>query len=242
MNSLLLVLFSGLSIGALGSFHCVGMCGPIALALPIGGKSRFQKAISVVLYNLGRALTYAFMGAGLGILGSGFSLFGFQQWLSIIAGVVILVLLAGNHFSLVQKTPFGKLNLWVKNQLGDFLRKEKTPISFLSIGLLNGFLPCGLVYVAIAASLAVGSVEGSALLMFGFGLGTIPIMSALMIFGKLLSLKVRATITRAVPFFIGAMAVLLILRGLNLGIPYISPSYNAEEECVENCCHPAEEK
>lgn len=235
---MIFAILTGLSIGALGSFHCVGMCGPIALALPVGGKSPLEKAISVLLYNLGRASSYAFMGLIFGLLGSTFSVFGLQQWLSVVAGAVILLLLAFNHISLVQRTPFGTLNLWVKQRLGQMLQSEKQPLTYLSLGLLNGWLPCGLVYVAIASSLATGSYWGGALLMFAFGLGTIPVMASLMVFGKLISLKVRAGINKAVPYFIAGMAVLLILRGLNLGIPYLSPSYNAEEDCVENCCEP----
>jgi len=233
-----LAIVTGLGIGALGSFHCIGMCGPIALALPVHGGTWWHKTSSVLLYNLGRAFTYAFMGLIFGLLGKSFSVFGLQQWLSIIAGVLILFLLFFNHFSLTQNTPFGGFNRIVKEQLGHFLRGDKTPSTFLAIGLLNGWLPCGLVYVAIASALAMGSPAGGALLMFAFGLGTLPVMASLMVFGKFISLKVRAGINRAVPYFIGFMAVLLILRGLNLGIPYVSPSYNAEEDCVENCCHP----
>lgn len=233
-----IAIFAGFGIGVLGSFHCVGMCGPIALALPVQGKTGFQKAIAILLYNLGRALTYASMGLVFGLLGSSFSLFGLQQWVSIIAGSAILILLISNHMSLVQKTPFGKFNVWVKDQLGTFLKKDKTPAAYLSIGFLNGFLPCGLVYVAIASSLATGSAVSGALLMFGFGLGTIPVMASLMAFGKFISLRVRSLMNQAVPYMIGVMAILLILRGLNLGIPYLSPSYNAEDECVENCCAP----
>lgn len=233
-----IAIFAGFGIGVLGSFHCVGMCGPIALALPVQGKTGFQKAMAILLYNLGRAITYASMGLVFGLLGSSFSLFGLQQWVSIIAGAAILILLLSNHMSLVQKTPFGKFNVWVKEQLSVFLRKDKTPGAYLSIGFLNGFLPCGLVYVAIASSLATGSAVSGALLMFGFGLGTIPVMASLMAFGKFISLRVRSWMNQAVPYMIGVMAILLILRGLNLGIPYLSPSYNAEDECVENCCAP----
>jgi sulfite exporter TauE/SafE len=238
MNPVIFAILTGLGIGALGSFHCVGMCGPIALALPVGGKSPLEKTFSILLYNLGRASSYALMGLIFGLIGSTFSVFGWQQWLSVVAGVVILLLLAFNHISLVQKTPFRKWNQWVKNQLSRILQSEKKPFTYLSLGLLNGWLPCGLVYVAIASSLATGSLWGGALLMFAFGLGTIPVMAGLIVFGQLISLKVRAGINKAVPYLIAGMAVLLILRGLNLGIPYLSPSYNAEEDCVENCCKP----
>lgn len=229
---------TGLGIGALGSFHCVGMCGPIALALPVKGKSAIQKVWAIWMYNLGRASSYALMGFIFGWLGSTFSLFGWQQWLSVMAGIFILLLLSFNYILPGMASPLGKWNLWVKKQLSRILQSEKKPVTYLSLGFLNGWLPCGLVYVAMASSLATGTPWGGALLMFSFGLGTIPVMAGLMAFGRLLSLKVRAGINKAVPYLLAGMAVLLILRGLNLGIPYLSPSYNAEEHCVENCCKP----
>lgn len=104
------------------------------------------------------------------------------------------------------------------------------------VGLLNGLLPCGLVYVAIAAALATMSSLNAMLLMFSFGIGTIPVMAGLMIFGHLISINIRQKINRSVPYFVGLMAVMLILRGMNLGIPYLSPKLEKESTEV-SCCH-----
>jgi uncharacterized protein len=236
MSSILFAVITGLSIGALGSFHCIGMCGPIALTLPVHGQTGWYKTGSILLYNTGRAVSYAMMGFVFGFLGSGFGIFGLQQFLSVFAGSIILLLLIFNRLSPVQNALFSKVNQSVKVKLGKYLQGDKTLFSYFSIGLLNGYLPCGLVYVAIASSLALGNPAEGALLMFAFGLGTLPVMASLMVFGKFISQKARATINRMVPYIIGIMAILLILRGLNLGIPYLSPLYNAEEEKVEKCC------
>jgi uncharacterized protein len=238
MNSVYFAIITGLSIGALGSFHCIGMCGPIALSLPIHSGNGFQKTLSILLYNIGRALTYAVMGLIFGLLGSSLNVFGLQQWLSIIAGCLILFLLFFSTFNPGSKIVNSRFNGLIKEKLSGFLSADKSTFSYLVIGLLNGWLPCGLVYVAIAASFALGNVWESTLLMFAFGLGTLPIMASLMLFGKFISQQTRGVINKLVPFVIGIMAILLISRGLNLGIPYLSPSYNKQEQKVEECCLP----
>lgn len=231
-----LSILTGLSIGFLGSFHCIGMCGPIALALPVHTQSPFRKYASIALYNTGRAGTYAFLGLIFGFLGSQFRIWGLQQVISIAAGVMILLFLL-SRFSLSSGIGWvSKINIWVQHALSRVLQSPKRLGSFFYIGLLNGLLPCGLVYVAIAAAIATTDVLAGSLLMFFFGLGTFPVMAGLMIFGHMMSSAVRQRINRAVPYLVGVMAILLILRGLNLGIPYLSPKMNKGSENVE-CCH-----
>ena len=89
--------------------------------------------------------------------------------------------------------------------------------------MINGLLPCGMVYVALAASLNFHEVQNSVLFMTAFGAGTFPMMMLLTIVGHRLSFSLRSTIRKAVPYLMTTMAVLLILRGMNLGIPFISP-------------------
>jgi uncharacterized protein len=237
MEPLLLVAVSGLTIGFLGSVHCLGMCGPIALTLPVFRLSGIKRVRSIAFYNVGRAITYAILGMLFGLVGAGFHLFGWQQWLSIVAGVLILLILLSGRFSLSGARVLQPFTNRVKSRLGVFLKEDKTAGSYLGIGLLNGLLPCGLVYVAIAASIATGSVGGGALLMFSFGLGTIPMMATTMAFGRYISVHNRQRINKVAPYVIGAMAVLLILRGMNLGIPFISPKdVSTEEMCAVDCC------
>jgi len=234
MPDFVLMFLAAFSVGIVGSFHCVGMCGPIALALPIHRYSSLQKSIAVLLYNLGRALTYFSLGIIFGILGQSFSLFKVQQYTSIFAGVFILYVLIFSNTGFAQSSWFSKLSLRIKNKLGTLLKAEKTPYTFLPIGIVNGFLPCGLVYVAIAGAVSTNNIVWSAWYMFAFGLGTMPIMALTMIFGKYISDSLRLKINQITPYLIGLMAILLIVRGLNLGIPYLSPKHEAGHM---SCCH-----
>jgi hypothetical protein len=234
MQDWLFVLLSGYGIGLFGSFHCIGMCGPIALSLPIHQFQPVQKIVSVLFYNFGRSISYAIFGMLFGLIGSTFTFFKIQQFLSIFSGILLLLLFLNQRYGKVNFSIFYLFTSKIKNQLGVYLKSEKSVLSYLFIGVLNGFLPCGLVYVAIAAAIAAGSVFKSSLLMFGFGLGTIPVMVLLMYFGKFLSQNIRSKINAVTPYLIMGMAILLIIRGMNLGIPYISPSLIDE---TVNCCH-----
>ena len=236
MNEILLSILTGLSIGFLGSFHCIGMCGPIALVLPVRSYPGMQKYVGIGLYNIGRAVTYSALGLAFGFLGQQFRVWGLQQVISITAGILILLFIM-SRFSFSSKIVWlAQLNSWVQKSLGTLLSKPKPVTSLFPIGLLNGLLPCGLVYVAIAAAMATMHIWYGALLMFAFGLGTIPVMAGMMLFGHLISSVTRQKINRAVPYVVGVMAVMLILRGLNLGIPYLSPSM-AHDSTEMSCCH-----
>jgi hypothetical protein len=178
-----MVYISALTLGLLGSFHCVGMCGPIALAIPLKTDSWLARIFGGVLYNLGRAITYAVMGAVFGLLGRGLVMSGFQQWVSIIMGAIMILSVITpsiykNRFN-ADKGVFsfvGKL----KMSLGK-LFAQRSYSSLLMIGLLNGLLPCGLVYFAIAGAIATGSSASGSLFMFIFGLGTLPMLLAFLL-------------------------------------------------------------
>lgn len=236
MSELLIIIASGLTIGALGSLHCVGMCGPLALAMPTQRLVGWQRVWAALLYNLGRALSYALIGLGLGLVGQTFTLFRIEQWLSLGMGVLVLAMLLGYHFVAPKVPLLEAFTQWVRDRLSRYLLAEKSMLSYLSIGMLNGFLPCGLVYVATAAALATGIVWKSGLLMFSFGLGTLPAMFAAMYFSRFISFDARRRLNRATPYFVGLIAVLLIIRGLNLGIPYLSPHFGTKEK-TEVICH-----
>ena len=231
-------LAAALSLGLLGSFHCLGMCGPIALALPIHQLSSTSKLFAVLFYNFGRAITYGFFGLLFGLLGQGFFVGGFQQFLSVLIGSLLLVSVL---YSLLFSKGLFSINaingfvLKLKAKFGELFRLKSLPSMFL-IGLLNGLLPCGLVYVAIAGATATGHFFNGALFMFVFGLGTIPMMLSLSLFGQFIQVKYRNLMRKSVPVFVSAMAILMILRGLNLGIPYISPRI-VEKATVETGGH-----
>jgi sulfite exporter TauE/SafE len=235
MSELWYGIVSGLTIGAFGSFHCIGMCGPIALSLPTAGNSKMQSALSIGLYNLGRAFTYGILGILFGWIGTQFRVWGLQQMVSILTGLILLafvlfhfkVRLPGKWFEIFQNK--------VRASLQKLLTSKLTLSSFAIIGLLNGLLPCGLVYVAIVAALATGKIWLGGLLMFSFGIGTIPMMAGIMMFGRKISIKHRQVINKTMPYMVSVMACLLILRGLNLGIPYVSPKMGDSVKSVPTC-------
>ncbi|NHE56147.1 sulfite exporter TauE/SafE family protein [Cyclobacterium plantarum] len=209
--------------GFLGSFHCIGMCGPIALAL--AGKDRNKYLLNKLLYNSGRTLTYSLLGGLVGLLGFSLALAGIQQWLSILMGAVII----GMAF-FYRKSEKWVSGSWLaagmirlKSRLGSSI-KRGGPKAFFISGILNGFLPCGMVYMALLASLAMqGPVSGMVYMLF-FGLGTIPVMVLLMLSKNIFSFGFRLKMNRLLPYFALFIGVLFVIRGMGWGIPFLSPA------------------
>ena len=219
------MLYTALVLGLLGSFHCIGMCGPIAFVLPVDKTSRSRTFLGSVLYQIGRLLSYGLIGVLFGLLGRGLYLAGFQQRLSILIGVVmiLIVLVPAKQLSrFAISRPLYRLIGQVKSKLGLYLNKTSYKALFL-IGFFNGFLPCGLVYMALLGSVSTGNAVEGALYMIVFGLGTVPLMTAAIYLGNFLKISVRKRIQRAIPIFVVIIGILFILRGMGLGIPYISP-------------------
>ncbi len=217
---------SALIFGFLGSFHCVGMCGPIAFVLPVDRTNVYKKISQISLYHFGRLLSYSIIGLVFGIIGKSLYLFGFQQQLSIIIGVlmIVVVIIPYKTFNKYNfSKPIYKIISKVKSALGTALKK-KTSDTFLTIGFLNGFLPCGLVYMAVFGAIASGNALQGSLYMLFFGLGTIPLMTSAIYFSNFLKGAMRQKIQKAIPVFVILIGTLFILRGLGLGIPYLSPA------------------
>ena len=232
-------LLAAISLGFFGSFHCIGMCGPIALAIPVYNQHKFHKKASIIFYNAGRITTYSLLGLLFGLIGQGFALAGLQQVLSVTLGfVILLVVLLPQH--VVSKYRFTnklfKLVSLVKTGLAKQLAKKGFSSLFI-LGTLNGLLPCGLVYMAIAAAVASSSISHAVLFMAIFGLATVPLMFSISYFSNLISIQFRSTIRKTMPYITAVMAVLLIVRGLNLNIPYLSPERNAETHSFASCHH-----
>jgi uncharacterized protein len=224
--------------GLLGSFHCAGMCGPIALATPTVGVSTSEKVYSKLVYNLGRMLTYGMLGAIFGVFGLGLKLAGWQQTISIVAGVVIITTaLLGSRLS--KFTPQGIFALNA-SRMGR-LFQHKTYSALLGIGLLNGLLPCGFVYIGLIGSVATQDVLGGSLFMLMFGLGMLLMMFSLSIVGQFLTQSARSRVNKVAPYIVVMIGCLFILRGLNLGIPYVSPQLSKNETTVTDCCAPIKE-
>jgi sulfite exporter TauE/SafE len=219
--------------GLVSSLHCAGMCGPIAFALPRHTNSASQLWLTRFMYNAGRIFTYAILGAIIGTVGFQLKLAGLQQSVSIFAGISILTITLIKLF-LPKIANKMELNFWGNKWFGKLFR-SKNNASFFLIGAFNGLLPCGFVYVALVASLAMQSALQGALFMTLFGLGTFPMMFAISMLGQIINLKFRQQVNRFVPFFAIILACFFILRGLNLGIPFISPQINNTDE-IGNVC------
>ena len=151
------LVLAAFSIGILGSFHCVGMCGPLALSLPLNNNSTWSKFSGALLYNVGRIVTYSFFGLVFGAIGKTVALFGFQQWLSVILGVLIIILMILPKRIKAWQSQRSGIGFFekVRSLLGR-LFLQKNHASLFLIGLLNGLLPCGLVYMAAAGAVAAG--------------------------------------------------------------------------------------
>ncbi len=233
------MLISAFILGLLGSFHCVGMCGPIAFVLPVDRSNSYKKVLQIAMYHFGRLISYSSIGLVFGLVGKGLYLFGFQQKLSIVIGVIMItvVLIPYKSFNNYNfSKPIYRIISKVKSGLGTALKK-KTFDTFLTIGFLNGFLPCGLVYMAVFGAIASGNAFEGSIYMAFFGLGTIPLMTTTIYFGQFLKGAMRQKIQKAIPIFVVIIGVLFILRGLGLGIPYISPSPNTEMTSSSMNCH-----
>ena len=228
MNTNELAFFTGL----FGSIHCIGMCGPLAFAVPCLHQQRWLIIFDKLVYNLGRTLSYILLGIIIGLAGRQLWLLGMQQTISILTGILILFA----AFSRLLKIPFGKGVLAVKivqpfNRLLAYALQHKA--GHLITGLLNGFLPCGFVYLAMAGALNTGNILDSAVYMFWFGIGTLPLMLTAMVSTGLAGPLFRRRINKMVPYFMLGLGAWFVLRGLNMDIPYLSPP--KEKAGVEVC-------
>ena len=214
------IIVSALIIGLAGSIHCVGMCGPIMLALPFDQDSWLNRFISNFIYFSGKALTYALMGLALGLMGSTVFPKEWQQWLSIGSGVLILIMTWLPK--LFKSSTPSAFQTKVVQTMGVWMKKRGLFAQFV-LGGINGLLPCGLVYMALAASVSAGGILKSGLFMFVFGIGTMPLLFLIGISRQTLGFKFRNRLSKAIPYVATILALLFILRGLSLGIPFLSP-------------------
>ncbi len=235
------MLITAIILGLLSSFHCLGMCGPIAFALPIDRINKRKGLYQTVSYHIGRLFAYAVIGALFGLLGRGLYLAGFQQRLSILIGIAMIVMVIlpihiFNRFNFSK--PLYSLIGKLKGKLRLYLKKTSYKALF-SIGFFNGFLPCGMVYMALVGAIATSEVYFGAIYMLLFGLGTVPMMTFAVHSKRIFSLSIRKKIRKTIPVFVVIIGILFILRGMGLGIPYVSPKdvhlqvNNTPVECID---------
>lgn len=232
------MLYTAFIFGLVSSLHCIGMCGPIAMMLPLDRNNQARKVSQIITYHLGRITAYASIGFIFGLVGKGFFMAGIQQRLSIFIGfcMILAILIPAKIFSKYNfSKPISILIYKIKTTLGRQF-KNKSYQSIFTIGLLNGFLPCGMVYVALFGAIAMqGSLLGS-FYMILFGIGTIPMMSFAVLLQSFFTVSIRNKIQNVIPILTVLIGILFILRGLGLGIPYISPNtINLHVQSAPNC-------
>ena len=217
----MLTLWTAFLTGLFGSIHCAGMCGPICLALPMGEEAgpRWWRSLQ---YHAGRILVYVALGSFFGVVGAGVRLAGMQSTLSVVAGVLLLAvaLLAIDVDSrLARWLPLRGLNTWVQQQFARLLSRQEQKGFYWRMGMLNGLLPCGLVYLAIAGALTLGDVQWGAFYLAAFGLGTLPLLLATTMLGHYVTAGWRKRLRSLYPVFIGLLGVWLIYRGVHFHLP-----------------------
>ncbi len=231
------ILITGFTLGLAGSLHCVGMCGPLSLALPTWQLSKTTKLFSILLYQMGRVITYSILGLLFGLAGRSIYIAGLQQWFSIALGILILCLAAmyfiqkhSLHFSF-----FNRFYTNIQHYIGRILKSGAGPSGFLLLGMANGLLPCGMIYLALAATLSLTQILQGVGFMAMFGAGTAPAMILVAYSAQMIKPSVRSLFRKSVPFFIIGAGILLILRGMNLGIMFISPELPHAAGQAINC-------
>lgn len=231
-----LFLIAALTLGFAGSLHCIGMCGPLVMIVHGSSTNGGMKWwLNQITYHAGRLMVYAGFGAIAGVLGKSAVAMGWQQGLAIFSGILLLLMLIAPHLPIAKLKWGQSVYTKISSYFGRFL-KEKTPVKYLALGIINGFLPCGLVYAAMAASVAGGSIPMSMLFMVLFGLATTPSLVTVTGLTKLIKNRMNVRWVKYFKLSFGILALLFILRGANLGIPYLSPKMKAET-CETSCCH-----
>lgn len=208
------MIYSAFIIGFLGSFHCIGMCGPIALSLPLSPHSHVARWVGHFIYQSGKISAYVVLGMMIGAMGEGITLLGMQKSYNMLLGLFLFLLGVGSLS--------GKFNLlfyleqkmgYLKNRMGNFIHRN-TNTALFSIGFLNGLLPCGLVYIAILGASSFGNLVNSVLYMFFFGLGVMPALVFVSVFGHFAGITLRNRLKKIYPLTSLALGIFLIFRSV----------------------------
>jgi len=213
-------------LGLFGSLHCAVMCGPLMLSLPISQKNQMWYAVQLVLYQLGRIIVYTFLGLLVGVIGNSIILFTNQETLSLFVGI-ILIIFTFIYFSRRYFKSLDRFQVILISPISRLMgRIYGLPFWGLFAGMLNGLIPCGMVYLALATALNSASIKDAASFMFLFGLGTTPLMLLISLGGIYLKRYIRFNPNKLIPWFMLFLGALFILRSTELGIPFLSPEHN----------------
>lgn len=250
MNAIIL---TGLILGLASNVHCLGMCGPIAMVLPLNRTNNWTILSGTLQYNLARTFIYGILGLLIGMVGMTIQLFGILQWMSIVAGCALILFAWRKRLKIWfprVSNPFG-IQRGIQNLMGKSI-KSNSRFRLFAFGAINGLLPCGMVYVALLNALLAESVTVSFLAMIAFGAGTLPIMVLIPFMTNKLGAHTRRKLNGAIPYVLTIVGLMIVLRGMNLGIPFVSPRVsisnvqaaskqkeNKEEPAIQmDCCHP----
>ncbi len=205
------------------------MCGPIALALPLNRRNTATMLTGIGMNQLGRITTYASLGALLSVFGMNVQLFKGFQIASILIGIAFLLIIWKPTWLRKLEWQPAFLNRFRQRNMGRLLQRKNGVTLFL-LGILNGLLPCALVLVALGISIAQGSTVKGIVFMSAYGLGTVPGMTGVAFFGGRMLQQIPVRVKRLAPIALTAVAFFLVLRGLNLGIAYVSPGISKPTE------------
>lgn len=225
----------GLTFGLISSLHCVGMCGPLVLAIHKNSSItsfNVKSILNPILYNIGRILSYILIGLIIGFFGEVIKFAIVQEQISIFTGVMLLFIGITTKFNSTNTFKSQKLNNvinYLKNKIAYLLKNQSNSKMFF-LGVLNGFLPCGMVYMALASSLAMPDITHTMLFMASFGLGTSPLLISLFVTSNLIPTSLRVKLNKFVPLITILLGFIIVLRGMNLGIPYISPDLDKAKD------------
>jgi sulfite exporter TauE/SafE len=214
-------------IGLFGSIHCVGMCGPLALALPANNAGALWLVFDKLIYQLGRVISYTVLGLIIGLIGKQVWLLGIQQSVSIISGILIIAAALARLFKWRFFNPKNGGPPALINRSLVYALQHKW--GHLFIGMLNGLLPCGFVYLALVGAVNTPSVVSSAQYMFWFGMGTLPLMFIAALSTGFFSLNIRRKLNSIIPYFMLCLGIWFVMRGLSLDIAYLSPTINVDQ-------------
>jgi len=235
-----LILIGSFLIGLTSNIHCLGMCGPIASSLPLNRKNNWSILSGLFEYNFGRILVYSILGVIIGAIGFTVSTFNLLQTLSILSGVFLIIYAWNKRYHFIQiKNPMQ--SRWTKTlqkMLGKTFR-TKSSFKLVLLGGINGLLPCGMVFIALMNASITGDIWFSAIAMFVFGLGTTPAMFGVAFFMHKINWKASKKLTVLVPYLLTIIGLMIILRGLNLGIPYLSPQVKTIQQNSTNSNTPS---
>lgn len=220
------------ALGLTGSLHCVGMCGPLMLAMGAG-----NGLPSALAYQTGRIGVYLLLGALLGGLGLGMQLWNAQSTVALVSGgmLVTFAVLRLDPGKLLARQPwFARFQLRLRSVASTFAAQGGLRAKLI-LGACNGLLPCGLVYLAVIAAANAGSPGKGAAFMLAFGLGTLPLLLGSLLLGRRIVRLGPDRLAAITPYVIGLAGLLLLWRGWTAYVP--NDFHNFQQLAFPPMCH-----